>query len=395
MGVLSIEPMDLEGPLHWALPPSKSHMIRWMVLAAQSSGTVALHFSQEPGRDVSSMAECLKALGAVIECNDSEWVISGVGRDGFKTPVSTLNCGNSGTTARFLMAMAAGMSETVEIDGDDSLRGRDMSVIAGVLRDLGCSVSRDTLPLTVAGPLESGTTVVDLSSSSQALSAMLLAAPRFPSSVTLETVGRSVSRGYYEMSFEIAESCGSQNRFSEDVNEIVPWEVTVPKAVMMPTEDSLLPIAMLISELHGASLELEIEGETSPVIVGLARQSAVLDLRDESDLICPAAALMAIGNGGRIIGAAHSRGKESDRIGSTVYLLRTFGMDAEATEDGLDIPGNQSPSRPEIPVDSHQDHRLAMTAMALASSCGGVVSEPEICAVSDPGFIPRLLGLGD
>ena len=395
MGVLNIEPMDIEGPLHWALPPSKSHMIRWLVLAAQSSVTVAIRFSQGPGRDILSMAECLEALGAVIERKDSEWAVSGVGRDGFRAPVGTLNCGNSGTTARFLMAIAAGMSDSVEIDGDDSLRARDMSVIAGVLRDLGCSVSGDALPLTVTGPLESGTSVVDLSSSSQPLSAMLLAAPGFPSSVSLKTVGRSVSRGYYEMSFEIAESCGSQNRFSEDVNEIVPWEVNVPEAVMIPTEDSLLPVAMLISDLHGSRLELEIGGNPSPAIVDLAEQSDILDLRDESDLICPASALMAIGNGGRIIGTAHSRGKESDRIASTVYLLRCFGMDAEATEDGLDIPGNQSPSRPEIPVDSHQDHRLAMTAMALASSCGGVVSEPEICAVSDPGFISRLLGLGD
>ena len=42
-----------------------------------------------------------------------------------------------------------------------------------------------------------------------------------------------------------------------------------------------------------------------------------------------------------------------------------------------------------------RDHRLAMTAMALASKCGGEISESEICEVSDPGFIPRLLGLGD
>ena len=129
MGVLNIEPMDIEGPLHWALPPSKSHMIRWLVLAAQSSVTVAIRFSQGPGRDILSMAECLEALGAVIERKDSEWAVSGVGRDGFRAPVGTLNCGNSGTTARFLMAIAAGMSDSVEIDGDDSLRARDMSCL--------------------------------------------------------------------------------------------------------------------------------------------------------------------------------------------------------------------------------------------------------------------------
>ena len=70
-------------------------------------------------------------------------------------------------------------------------------------------------------------------------------------------------------------------------------------------------------------------------------------------------------------------------------------MEVEVTQDGLEIPGGQTPDRPLTPVDSHRDHRLAMTAMALASKCGGEISESEICEVSDPGFIPRLLGLGD
>ena len=63
---------------------------------------------------------------------------------GFRITNKPLNCGNSGTTARFLMAMVAGIGENIRIDGDDSLRGRDMSIVAGALRDLGCSVSGDS-----------------------------------------------------------------------------------------------------------------------------------------------------------------------------------------------------------------------------------------------------------
>jgi 3-phosphoshikimate 1-carboxyvinyltransferase len=118
-------------------------------------------------------------------------------------------------------------------------------------------------------------------------------------------------------------------------------------------------------------------------------------LSDESDIICPAAVLMAIGRGGRIVGVSHARGKESNRIETTINLLRCFGMDAEEREDGLEIPGYQSAIRPTEPVETFRDHRLAMTAMALASRYGGVVSEPEICAVSDPDFITRLLDLSD
>ncbi len=392
--MLSLEPMDIAGPLKWTLPPSKSHMIRWLVLTAQSSGSAAIRFSGEPGRDVSSMADSLELLGADIVRNDGEWIVSGIGENGFKDPPQTLDCGNSGTTARFLMAIAAGMSHEVRIDGDESLRERDMSALSGVLRELGCSVAGDSLPLTVSGPLHKGSARLDLSTSSQPLSAILLASPGFSFPINLEILGNSVSRGYYEMSFDIAKVCGSRNEFSPDSIEIKPWEVRVPEVITVPTENSLLPIAMLISEIHGVRLELDM-AEASPAIVGLVEQSEVLDLTDESDLICPASVLMAIGKGGRIVGAAHSRGKESDRIDSTLYLLRCFEMDAKATEEGLEIPGDQTPRRPVDSVETHHDHRLAMTAMALASKFGGDVCEPEISGVSDPGFISRLLNLGD
>ena len=392
-GVLSLEPMDIVGPLQWSLPPSKSHMIRWLILASQSSGTSSIHISSEPGRDISSMADCLELLGAKIERNQREWIVSGVGEDGFVAPNQVLDCGNSGTAARFLMAIAAGMNEEVRIDGDSSLKRRDMSVLSGVLRELGCSVSGDTLPLSVTGPLQMGSVGLDLSTSSQPLSAILLASPSFTFPIKLEMVGNSVSRGYYKMSFEISEVCGSQNKFSSKVIEVMPWKVQIPEVVMVPTEDSLLPIAMLISELHEVNLEIEVS-EVSPAIASLAEQSEILNLRDESDLICPASALMAIGKGGRIVGAAHARGKESDRLDSTAYLLSCFGMHAEVTHDGLEIPGGQSPMAPVGPVETRRDHRLAMTAMALASRFGGDICNPEISAVSDPDFIPRLLGLG-
>ena len=363
-------------------------------MASQSSKKSTLRFSNEPGQDVSSMAECLELLGAVIERNANEWTVKGVGKEGFTTPKQILDCCNSGTAARFLMAIAAGIGEEIHIDGDESLRERDMSALSGVLRELGCTVSGDNLPLSVTGPLKTSSASLDISTSSQPLSAMLLAAPRFPFPINLEIIGKAVSRGYYEMSFEIARRCESKNNFSSKSIDIVPWEVLVPEVVTIPTEDSLLPIAMLISELHDVSLEIEM-AESSPAIVSLAEQSEILDLRDESDLICPASALMAIGKGGQIIGANHSRGKESDRLDSTVYLLRCFGMHAEVTQEGLKIPGGQIPESPCDPVKTHQDHRLAMTAMILASKFGGEICEPEISAVSDPGFISRLLELGD
>ena len=71
-----------------------------------------------------------------------------------------------------------------------------------------------------------------------------------------------------------------------------------------------------------------------------------------------------------------------------------FGMVSSAKDDGIEIPGGQVPARPDSPVETHGDHRIAMTAMVLASKVGGTIVDPGISAVTDPGFIERLTGLG-
>jgi len=127
-------------------------------------------------------------------------------------------------------------------------------------------------------------------------------------------------------------------------------------------------MAMLMSELHCVKVEVRgWDNELTPALMALSEQASELDLRDESDVITPAAALLALVRGGRITGAAHSRGKESDRILRTVEMLAAFGMASNATDDGIEIPGGQVPARPESPVETHGDHRIAMTAMVLAS----------------------------
>jgi 3-phosphoshikimate 1-carboxyvinyltransferase len=177
---------------------------------------------------------------------------------------------------------------------------------------------------------------------------------------------------------------------------IEPWRPITPGEAKIPGELSLLPLAMLLAELH--DVDVEIAGndlELSGSLMELAERAEELDLRDESDIIAPAAALMALGNGGRIRGVAHARGKESDRISSTVDLLECFGMEATETNDGIEVAGGQTLVRPMLPVDSQGDHRLAMTAMTLASKCGGSVAGAEVCAVTDPDFIEKLMMLED
>tara|TARA_Y100000766_G_scaffold232577_1_gene207025 strand:- start:92 stop:649 length:558 start_codon:yes stop_codon:yes gene_type:complete len=177
------------------------------------------------------------------------------------------------------------------------------------------------------------------------------------------------------------------------------WEVRTPKEVEIPPEISLFPLSVLFDLLHGTrSMNQDLTSLRSPVFEAisdaLSSEKNEVDLRDSSDIIAPCAAIMALRTGGEILGVPHARGKESDRIASTVRLLSSFGMEASETVTGLSIQGGQLPSSPERVFDCELDHRLAMTAGVLATKVGGNLSGHEICDVTHPGFFEMIISNG-
>ncbi len=380
----------------WRLPPSKSHMIRWIALASQSDNDVELNFTGIPGQDIESMAECMRKFGVEIEREANRWTICGfLGTEG--PPKEPMHCGNSATTARIVTSLAASFSSKIEIDGDESLRRRDAKPLNSALRSLGCDIPSDTMPFSISGPLVPGNAVIDQSKSSQTLTGLLLSSPGYPEGACATLEGDPVSRGYVELTMEICRSCGWHGRIASDSVDLGPWEVRIPEKVEIPEEISLLPLSILFDALHGTkSLGMQIKNKDQRIIGAIDRaitcEGGAVDLRDASDIIAPAACLIAIGKGGTIVGSSHARGKESNRIGSTIRLLSSFGIFSEETEDGVFIPGGQWPIPPSEPVDSEGDHRLSMTAVVLATAVGGEVLGHDVCSVSHPEFISMMMG---
>ena len=390
--MLNIHPLEKPELVRWFLPPSKSHMIRWIALASQSDSWINLDFQGIPGRDIESMAECMEKMGASIERSSQRWSVRRH-VDGLYLPVSTLNCGNSATTANFVSAIAACMDGPVEIDGDQTLRRRDLSPMTSILRELGCEVSSDRLPYTVSGPICKGHSIIDESFSSQTLSGMILASPAFPGDVRISLQGKAVSRWYRDLTIECSILSGWNGAY-EEVISLSPWVVGAPEIIEIPEETSLLPISLLFDRLHGTESLDYSKFEGSPVQVSLEMATSEgheeISLRDSSDVISPLAALMAMGNGGEIVEAAHARGKESNRIVSTIRMLSSFGIEVEERVDGLSIPGGQHPIEPTEEIDCEHDHRLAMTAAVLATKVGARLSGHEICDVTHPGFLDMI-----
>lgn len=148
--------------------------------------------------------------------------------------------------------------------------------------------------------------------------------------------------------------------------------------------------------LEGLAADLGIAWSDEGVLqtVASASEPLSIDLCDANDLLPPLAALLALGPGGRIHGAPHAAHKESNRILSTIEVLQSFGIHAEATDGGVTVEGGQSLSTPAHPVQASEDHRLMMTATCLAAQVGADVVGPRLHRVADPAFLERLAQAG-
>ena len=385
------------------LPPSKSHLIRWLLLAAQGpvGKECRIEGVENVGDDVLAMRRAMEKLGVQIFDQKDVWIVVGVGTDGFQVPATTLHCENSATAMRLLTIAVSRLGEAVMIDGDASLRKRGVPAYFESLASIGIDVSHgideETLPILVKGPATPGTMQLDVSRTSQHLSALLLSMPSMKGPIVLEIGNELVSRRHAELSFSLANLCGSSNSITNHTLE--PFECLPPSVVIIPKDASHVAFTRLLETLHGIEITLpEIDPADAigaELLAGLdLAQNCHVNLIDANDLITPLAAAMAISGGGQITGAGHARHKESNRISKTVELLQSFGLIVQESEDGLHIKGGQAPHSPSGIVSTHGDHRLQMTAIILATKVGASIEGSNLHKVSDPTFVNRLIEAG-
>ena len=442
--ILRITPRSNSTRIDWQLPPSKSHLIRALALFSQTKQQITLENVAYAGDDVRAMRCSLAQMGVHFADYDSDgkllqqknpmdlgphpdsvqWILTGVGPLGFKRPASVLNAANSGTALRFLAGIAARMEGPVMLDGDHSLRQRDSEALWDSLKQAGVEVSigqgKERLPVILSGPwkkaqLEQGIDL-DISRSSQPLSSWMLASASLPVKVELRLHGKGVSNRHSKLTAEMIQLTGGKVEFQETQCVLSPWMPSHESSYIVPGDASMTSFAFLATHCLEAEIELhgwpgheqaighEILFESAiecgikmvgNVLSGMSSNLPVtLDVTDSNDILPPLAALLSLGSGGRITGAAHAVHKESNRLSRTVELLSCFGIKATLFDDGIEVEGNQKPISPKQPVPTFDDHRLFMTAVLLASNTGGEVIGHTLHHVADEGFLQRLLDAG-
>ena len=389
-GIISI-PTDSQVVDKGGLPPSKSHLIRWLLLASQGNYSVEISGVSGAANDACAMRDALIQLGVKIEIEDDVWIVHGVGSNGYNTPDLGLNLHNSGTALRLLSMAATRIGKWVTIDGDSTLEPRiDRLFWESLGIEVDFESAQQSLPMKIKGPINLNSIKLDCQKTSQHLSALILSMPARKEGLNLTIDGSIVSRRHAQLSFQLASECGSPNTLEN--TRIEPWECTPPNHVEIPPDASHVSFWRLYEMIHDTTIELpKVLAKDSigaEILLDLdLRKIQKIDLSEANDLITPLAAAMAIGGGGVIFGAAHAQFKESNRIARTVEMLSQFSIDVEPTPDGLKIDGGQRLIAPQSTVLTFGDHRMQMTAVVLATKVGAEIEGEKLHEVSFPKFI--------
>ena len=423
------------GPLaaRLRLPGSKSLTNRELVLAALADGPSRLIHPLH-SRDSALMIEGLKQLGVGITEAPSD---GDYGPDLIVTPGDLLggvsiDCGLAGTVMRFLPPVAALALGPVGIDGDPQARRRPMRTTIEALRGLGVEVGDDgrgAMPFTVhgTGAVEGGELAIDASASSQFVSGLLLAAPRFTRGLTLRHTGeRLPSLPHIEMTIACLAARGVEVANPEPGVWVVPPSPIAAVDVTIEPDLSNAAPFLAAALLAGGTVTIEDWPETTtqvgddlarilprlgarvtrsggaltvdggPGILGGGTLPGLeLDLSTGGELAPTIVAVLAFADGpSHVTGIGHLRGHETDRLAALSAELTRLGGAVTELEDGLAI--EPRPLHGGV-WNSYEDHRMA-TAGALVGLLVDGVEVVDIGTTAKtlpqfPGLWKQLLGL--
>lgn len=408
---------ELRGSLR--VPSSKSATNRALLLAALSETPVRIERPLE-SEDTRALLACLTAMGARVVRQPDALSLSGPFR-GADGSLTVLDAGESGTAARFLIAVAAATPGRFRVTGSARLSERPMGELVAALRTLGAEIVEEgaagCLPLAIRGTiLDGGPVSVDASRSSQFLSALLLAG----------TAGRSIevsARGAIASMPYVAMTVESLRAFGHRVEGEGPWRVErgdrSPARYETPGDFSSAVPLLAGAGICGGEVRLtglrwpsaDADALAIPILASMGIEVStggdVISARADRGTLrpvsarmtgCPdavpavaAAAAFAPGRS-RLEGVAHLRWKESDRLDALSSLLRRGGVAATADAEALTVDGGGIDSCAGFGIlPTAGDHRIAMAAGLLSLvRARALIENPDCVSKSYPGFFRDL-----
>jgi 3-phosphoshikimate 1-carboxyvinyltransferase len=415
------------------VPGSKSITNRALLMASLAQGPSVIRNALDCD-DSRYLAAALVQLGVEVSRSEEDGTLRVVGAGGpYPVREAEFSLGNAGTALRFLTAALSACGGNYVVDGDQRMRERPIGDLVKALASLGADVSAPTgcPPVTVGPrPFLGGRVDIPGSTSSQFISAILMAAPLAQRPVQLRVTGEVVSRPYVDLTLAGMRDFGAK-AYADDKRadgqpffEVVPARGYRGRSYLVEGDASAASYFYAAAAITGSTLRVEGVGKESQqgdsrcadvlaamgcrvkkerdaitVTGGGLLRSVDWNCSDIPDVV-PTLAVVALFAHGRtrLRGVAHLRHKESDRIASMASELRKLGGKVKELRDGLEIEGtlgSQPSSLQGAVIDPWGDHRVAM-AFAVAGLVvpGIVIGQPQVVEKSYPEFFEALQAQG-
>ncbi len=402
---IKINPTPLGGTAE--APASKSVAHRMLICAALSKEKSKIKINQT-SEDIEATINCLRALGVEFQ-KDGE--ILTVTPPAVFPEKAELDCGESGSTLRFMLPVVSALGIDATLTGHGRLPTRPVKPLLDEMARHGVT-SNDGFPVHVCGKLKGGKYTIAGNISSQFITGLLLALPLCDGDSEIEILPPVESKPYIDITVSVLEDFGieiMQNKNIYSVSHKVPSGGSFTAEGDWSNGAFLLALGAKVKGLNLSSVQgdrkfleilkklgAEITAENGEVQAKLEKLKAVdIDAADIPDLVPVISVIAATAEGTtKIYNAARLRLKESDRIKTTVTLINSLGGEAEETADGIIIKGKQALSGGT--VNGCSDHRIVMSAAVGALKCTGsvIITGAEAVNKSYPEFFKAYKSLG-
>jgi 3-phosphoshikimate 1-carboxyvinyltransferase len=403
-----------------SVPGSKSYTHRALIVSSLADGESVL-FNALLCEDTGRTVEALAKFGVEVSWESDHVRVLGKGGM-FKATDEKIDVGNSGTSMRFLTALAALRTGITLLDGSERMRKRPIGELLNGLGELGVraySQEGDDCPPVIVQSrgLQGGTAKVKGEESSQFLSGLLIVAPYAQKDVNIEVAGSLASKPYVDITREVMSSFGVEIRsqgyhsfFIKAGRQYLPQKYRIEgdasNASYFFSAAAVCRGRVRVRNLNPATIQgdigfLEIlermgcrvtRGSDWIEVLGGGLDSVEIDMNEMPDLVPTLAVTAAFARGKTVIqNIGHLRLKESDRIHAVAAELSKMGIQVREGEDGLEILGGK-PRGAEI--ETYNDHRMAMSFAIAGLAVPGVKIKEERCVdKSFPGFWEELQNL--
>ena len=379
-------------------PPSKSMAHRMLMGAGLAAGTSIVD-NIDLSEDIKATLGMLEALGGRYKIEDHKVIMQGIGGKRLQTN-QKLNSNESGSTLRFFIPLLLSGGKKAEFTGAKRLFERPLGVYEEICKKQGILFEKNDTGLTVEGQLKASHFKVQGNISSQFITGLLFALPLLKEDSVLEVLPPVESRAYIDMTLEALQIFGIEVKQEENTFYITGNQTYQAKDVAVEGDYSNAAFLDAFNLIDG---NVTVTGLREDTLQGdriykayykiLQEENPVMDIAECPDLGPILMGMAATGHGARFTGTKRLRIKESDRGTVMAEELGKFGIKVDVMENEI-LVHRGTIVRPNEPLNSHNDHRIAMTMATLCTITGGTIEGAESVRKSFPNYYDVIEQLG-